>query len=137
MHKVFIDSNILLAAIFTELKGSYPSLIINFGNSKFFELYISNLVEIEVRKNLLIKKPEKLPLLEEVLKYFHKLRDIYVPLNEIQNLPEADKIILSTAIYNKMDFFITGNTKDFKHLYGKKIIKTMILKPKEFFEINI
>lgn len=136
MNKVFIDSNVLFAAIFTELKGSYPSLIINLGRAKFFELYICNIVEIEVRKNLSMKKSEKLPLFEEVIKDLNKLKDVYIPLKEFKNLLEADKIILSTAVYNQMDFFITGNTRDFRHLYGKRIIKTKILNPKEFFNNN-
>ncbi len=137
MHKVFIDSNVFIAAIISELQGSYPSLIIKLGKLNLIELFISNLVEIEVRKNLTIKKPEILRLFDEVLKDFHKLEDVYIPLRELENLSEADKIILSTAIYNKIDYFITGNTRDFKTLYGKKIINTTIVTPKEFFDIHI
>jgi len=137
MHKVFIDSNVLIAAIISELQGSYPSLIIKLGKLNLIELFISNLVEIEVRKNLTIKKPENLGLFDEVLKDFHKLEDVYIPLRELENLSEADKIILSTAIYNRVDYFITGNTRDFKPFYGKKIINTTIVSPKEFFDIHI
>lgn len=137
MPKVFIDSNVFIAAIISELQGSYPSLIIKLGKLNLIELFISNLVEIEVRKNLTIKKPESLKLFDAVLKDFHKLEDVYIPLRELKNLSEADKIILSTAIYNKIDYFITGNKRDFKTLYGKKIINTTIVTPKEFFDIHI
>lgn len=93
--------------------------------------------EIEDRKNLTIKKPESLKLFDEVLEAFHKLEDVYIPLRELENLSEADKIILSTAIYNKIDYFITGNTRDFKTLYGKKIIDKTIVTPKEFLDILV
>ncbi|GLI53347.1 PIN domain-containing protein [Thermodesulfovibrio yellowstonii] len=134
MHKVFIDSNVLLAAIISGFQGSYPSLIIKLGSLNLIELFISNLVEIEVRKNLTIKKPENLRLLDEVVEDFHKLEDVYIPLRELENLSEADKIILSTAIYNRVDYFITGNTRDFKTFYCKKIINTTIVSPREFVE---
>jgi len=67
MDKLFIDSNVLFAAVFTGLKGSYPSLIIQLGRLNFFELYISRLVEVEVKRNLSKKKPDNLKLLSEVL----------------------------------------------------------------------
>ncbi|HQD50898.1 MAG TPA: PIN domain-containing protein [Defluviitaleaceae bacterium] len=137
MYKVFIDSNVLLAAIISDFEGSYPSLIIKLGRLNLIELFISNLVEIEVRKNLTIKKPKNLRLFDEVLEDFHKLEDVYIPIRELETLSEADKIILSTAIYNRLDYFITGNTRDFKTLYGKKIINTTIVAPKEFFDIHI
>lgn len=137
MYKVFIDSNVLFAAIISDFQGSYPSLIIKLGRLNLIELFISNLVEIEVRKNLTIKKPENLRLLDEVVEDFHKLEDVYIPLRELENLSEADKIILSTAIYNRLGYFITGNTGDFKTLYGKKVINTTIVTPKEFFDFYI
>ncbi|MEJ5228120.1 PIN domain-containing protein [Thermodesulfovibrio sp.] len=134
MHKAFLDSNVLLSAIISELQGSYPSLIIKLGRLNLIELFISNLVEIEVRKNLTIKKTNNLRLFDEVLENLHKLEDVYIQLRELENLSMTDKIILSTAIYNRVDYFITGNTRDFKTLYGKKVINTTIVSPKEFFD---
>lgn len=45
MNKVFIDSNVLIAAIISELQGSYPSIVIKLGKLNLIELFISNLVE--------------------------------------------------------------------------------------------
>lgn len=136
MDKLFIDSNVLFAAVFTGLKGSYPSLIIQLGRLNFFELYISRLVEAEVKRNLSKKKPDNLKLLSEVLEGIYKLSDVCLPLKELETLTKPDKIILSTAIYHNMDFFITGNTRDFHYLLGRKIINTRIVTPKEFFDIK-
>ena len=52
-----------------------------------------------------------------------------------KTLPENDRIILSSAVYHGMDFFITGNTKDFLTFYNKKLSNTLILTTKDFLEI--
>ena len=38
----------------------------------------------------------------------------------IKNLPEGDLVILSTAIYHRMEVFVTGNTKDLGYLLGDR-----------------
>jgi len=134
--KVFLDTNVIFSAIYTNLQGSYPSLIIKLGIEGAFTLYISELVEIEIKKNVKRKIKEKEHLLNKTLNHFSKLSDVLIEFEEIKNLPIADKIILSTAIYNKIDFFITGNVKDFSNLYGKSILKTKILTPKDFLLKN-
>ncbi|WP_025209881.1 hypothetical protein [Hippea sp. KM1] len=60
------------------------------------------------------------------------LDDVIVDLPVLDFLPKADRIILSTAIANGIKYFLTGNTRDFKDLYGKTIGKTIILKPRDF-----
>ncbi len=47
-------------------------------------------------------------------------------------LPPADGVILSTTVFYRASYFFTGNTKDFKNLYGKTIGNTTVLKPREF-----
>lgn len=132
--KLFLDSNILFSAIYTNLKGSYPSMIFKLQNIKLVNIYISQLVELEAFKNINNKKPENLPLLKRALGKITVLKDVELCMKEIQILPEADKIILSTAIYNRIEFFITGNTKDFKDFFNNKIENTLILTPKDFVE---
>ncbi len=134
--KVFVDTNILFSAIYNDFKGSYPSLLIKLGLEKHFELYISNLVEFEIKKNVLKKQPHKEILLNNLLSKINKLEDVLIDIEEIKNLPIADKVLLSTAVYNEIDFFITGNKKDFLFLYRKTIYKTKILTPKDFLEKN-
>ena len=46
--------------------------------------------------------------------------------------PTTDRLILSTAVAYGIKYFLTGNTRDFKDLYGKTIGKTVVLKPREF-----
>lgn len=130
--KVFLDSNVLFAAVYSGLKGSYPAIILKLGKENFFDLYISSLVEYEVTHNVQKKASNKLSILRGVLKTINKIPDVDLAIEKIKILPEKDRIILGTAIYYKMDFFITGNTKDFCNFYGTKIQNTYILTPRDF-----
>ena len=131
--KVFCDSNIIFSAIYTDFKGSYPSLIIKLAEKGFFQIYFSHLVELEVKYNITKKIPEKIHIAEKIFKKFNKLKDILLEIDILKNLSEKDRIILSTAIYYRMDFFITGNIKDFSYLFNKKLGKTLIVTPVDFF----
>ncbi len=131
--KVFCDSNIIFSAIYTDFKGSYPSLIIKLAEKGFFQIYFSHLVELEVKYNITKKIPEKIHIAEKIFKKFNKLKDILLEIDILKNLTEKDRIILSTAIYYRMDFFITGNIKDFSYLINKKLGNTLIITPADFF----
>lgn len=138
-QKVFLDSNILFSIVYTKnSRKSRFGLFIDLYNRNFFNLYISDFVKNEVTRNVEQKIPSELKNLEKVLKNFNVLKDNDEILNElsIYNLPTEDNIILNTSIKNKMDFFITGNTKDFKNLYGAKIHNCLILRPIDFFELH-
>ncbi len=93
---------------------------------------ISNLVKFESIHNIKIKKPEELYFLNELLNKVNILEDIDVYYQHLESLPKNDRIILSSAIYHDIDFFITGNTKDFLTFYNKKLKNTLILTPKDF-----
>jgi len=128
---VFLDSNVLFSIAFSGSK-SRSYLLFELQNRGIVKIYISELVYLETSRNLQLKKQEQMNLLKELLKKVTRIQDIYIAYSEINYLPEADRTILSTAVYNGMDFFLTGNTKDFSKIYRKKIHKTMILEPKEF-----
>jgi len=130
--KVFCDSNIFFSAIYTDFKNSYPSLIIELAENNFFDIYFSNLVELEVKYNIEKKIPQKIDVSNKLFRKFIRVEDVIIELEILNKLPEKDRIILSTAIYYRMNFFITGNVKDFSYLLNKKIGKTLVLSPKEF-----
>ncbi len=132
---VFLDSNVLFSIAFSGSK-SRSRLLFELQNRNIIRLYISKLVYMETSYNLELKKPSRMGLLKRLFEKVTKLEDSYVSYGETVALPEADRIILSTAIYNDMNFFLTGNTKDFSKLYRKKINKTMILMPREFLLKN-
>jgi len=114
--KVFCDSNIIFSAIYTDLTGSYPSLIIKLAEKGVFQIYFSHLVELEVKYNITKKIPEKVHIAKKIFKKFKKLKDVLLEIEILKNLTEKDRIILSTAIYYRMDFFITGKSGCFSHI---------------------
>jgi predicted nucleic acid-binding protein len=132
--RVFLDSNVLFSAAYSEKEKSRSYIFFELRDLNIIEIYISNLVKFESVHNIKIKKPEKSGFLNELLSKVNILEDIYIYYDDIKSLPENDRIILSSAVYNDMDFFITGNTKDFLPFYNKKLSNTLILTPKSFLE---
>jgi len=130
--KVFLDSNVFFAALYMDMKGSYPSIILRLAQEHCFDLYFSTLVELEVKHNIAKKLPQKRFQVDSLFKNFKKLEDVSLELSLLKRLSEKDRIIISTAIYHRMNYFVTGNTKDFSYLLGKKIDQTFVLAPKNF-----
>ena len=134
--KVFLDSNVIFSAAYSEKGKSRSYLFFELQNLNIIKIYISNLVKFESIHNIKIKKPEKLDFLNELLSKADIIEDVDVYYEFAKNLPENDRIILSSAVYHDIDFFITGNTKDFLTFYNKKLKNTLILTPKDFLELT-
>ena len=114
--KVFLDSNVVFSAAYSGKEKSRSYLFFELQNLSIIKIYISNLVKFESVHNIKIKKPEKLDFLNELLNKADTIEDVDVYYEFAKTLPENDRIILSSAIYHNVDFFITGNTKDFLEL---------------------
>lgn len=128
---VFLDSNVLFSAAYSgEKSTSY--LLFELQKRGLISIFISSLVVLETANNLRDKKPERLGLLKELMDKTTVLDDVVVDLPVLSSLPTADRVILSTAVAHGIKYFLTGNTRDFKDLYGKIIGKTIILKPRDF-----
>jgi predicted nucleic acid-binding protein len=136
--KVFLDSNILFSIAYSGKDKTRSYLFYEIQSIGNLEVYISNLVCRESVFNIKIKKSEGLSLLNELIKKSKILADVLVDIKHelLNSLPQNDRIILATAISNRMDYFITGNSNDFKNLYQKKIGNTLILKPIDFLYGN-
>lgn len=134
--KVFLDSNVIFSAAYSGREKSRSYLFFELQNLNIIKIYISNLVKFESVHNIKIKKPEKLDFLNELLSKADIIEDLDVYYEFTKTLPENDRIILSSAVYHNIDFFITGNTKDFLTFYNKKLKNTLILTPKDFLELT-
>lgn len=83
--------------------------------------------------NIKIKKPAASPFLSTLIRRTTVLEDILVNMNPpMQTLPDNDKIILSTTIHNGIEYFLTGNKRDFSDFYKKRFYRTTVLNPAEF-----
>ena len=136
--KVFLDSNVLFSIAYTGKDRSRSYLIYEIQELGMFKVYVSNLVCQEALFNIRRKRPEAEQLLNELIRKSKVSGDVAVDLKraEIRELPQNDQIILSTAVYHNTDFFVTGNVKDFKKLYHKKVLGTLILRLVDFVNMN-
>ena len=136
--KVFIDSNVLFSIAYSGKEKSRSYLIYEIQDRGLITVYLSNLVCAEAVFNIRIKRSVSMPFLEELIGKSTILEDITDCLNnaDVNRLPNNDRIILTTAVGNKMDCFLTGNDQDFGKLYSSKIGNTIILKPADFLNRN-
>jgi len=132
--RVFLDSNVLFSIAYTGKDKSRSYLIYEIQALGMLKVYLSHLVCEEALFNIRRKRPDAEQLLNELIHRSKVLGDIAADLKhaELRKLPQNDRIILSTAVYHKADFFVTGNEKDFKNLYHKRVLGTLILRPVDF-----
>ena len=136
--KIFLDSNVLFSIAYTGKDKSRSSLIYEIQALGMLKVYLSKLGYEEALFNIRRKKPDVEEFLNELIDRSQILGDIAADLKhaEARKLPQNDRIILSTAVYNKTDIFVTGNEKDFKNLYHKRVLSTLILRPVDFLNLN-
>jgi predicted nucleic acid-binding protein len=132
--RVFLDSNVLFSIAYTGKDKSRSYLIYEIQALGMLKVYLSHLVCEEALFNIRRKRPAAEQFLNELIHRSKVLGDIAADLKhaELRKLPQNDRIILSTAVYHKADVFVTGNEKDFKNLYHKRVLGTLILKPVDF-----
>lgn len=133
---VFLDSNVLFSVVWTGREKSLSAILFDLQSLGFVRLFISRLVLEETLFNVRGKRPEAIPFVEELLREVQVIPDLAVAGKDlrVQRLPENDRLILSTAVAHGMDFFLTGNSKDFRSLYRSRIGRTLILTPREFLD---
>ena len=131
---VFLDSNVLFSVAWTGREKSRSAILFELQSLGFIRLFISRLVLEETISNLRGKRPEAIPFFEELSGEVEVVPDLVVEGGDrrLKELPENDRVILSTAVAHGMDFFLTGNTRDFRGLYHRRIGRTLILTPREF-----
>lgn len=132
--KVFLDSNVIFSICWSGKEKSRSYLLYELQKEGFFRIFISRLVHNEARYNLETRRSEGLALFKELMRETEMVSDVSAAIDkkEIVSLPDNDRIILSTALFHRMDFFLTGNTRDFCTLYQNKVMKTTVLTPGDF-----
>jgi predicted nucleic acid-binding protein len=134
--RLFIDSSVLFAAA-CSAKGHSRDLMI-LGQAGKITVVISNVVILEVHRNLIELYPEQLPVLEKILiaavpEIFDatpaQVRDL------VKYIVAKDAPILAAAKAAKVDMLVS---LDRKHILGRpelgKYIGAEILSPKDAYE---
>ena len=87
----------------------------------------SPLAIAEAERNVILKRPAQAAMLEMLLAKITAVPDVKFQLPIA--LAEKDRHILCAAIGDHCSHLVTGDKKDFGHLYGQKVGGVLIVPP--------
>jgi predicted nucleic acid-binding protein len=126
--KIFLDANILFSGSNTQ--SALHQLLHILGEKH--ELVTSQYAVIEARRNILRKKSNWLNDFEQLVSRLGLCQQ--GKLTAEVELAEKDRPILAAAITGGCAYLVTGDRKDFGHLFGKTIEGVCILTPSSIAE---
>jgi predicted nucleic acid-binding protein len=129
LDRVFLDANVLYSAAYLE-----PSGLARLWELDGVELLTSAYAIEEVRRNLAMDRPEALPRLERLTKAITTVdapQGLKLPAS-VRLVPK-DQPILLAAIHGSADYLLTGDSRHFEQLYGKRIARVLVLRPAQYF----
>jgi predicted nucleic acid-binding protein len=113
--RVFLDANVIFAA------SKQDSQV-----AKLFDLITTRAIPItsdyaleEAARNVTIKRPDWIEGLDAIIPKIEIIGTCRFDLPV--DLVEKDVPILCSAIQNKCDYLVTGDKRDFGHLYGRNV----------------
>lgn len=127
--RVFLDANVLFSA---SNSGSAISRMFYVAAERT-TLVASDLAVLEAQRNLERKR-------SSWLSEFHALLDeIELAATTLIDLPvelaEKDRPILSAAIGARCDYFVTGDRRDFEHLFDCEVLGVTVITPLRLGEL--
>lgn len=131
MDRVFLDSNVLFSAAWLpepEIKRLWGRSDDSLRTSEYaIEETRRNLTDPDRRKRLdaLVRRLTVVPA---------ERPDIAVP-RIAAGLPVDDVPILLAAIASRSTHLLTGNTRDFGPLYGRRVRGMLVLRPRAYSEL--
>ena len=131
--RIFLDANILFSA--AKSKGAVSQLLdrlIGGGHDCCVDGYV---VE-EARRNLALKAPQGLNVLDTLLVRMHvaPAQPGDVALEAALPLPEKDRPVLAAAIRQRCEVLVTGDRTHFGRHYGKTVHGVTIYSPRSIAE---
>lgn len=131
--RAFLDANILFSAARSD--GAVRQLL-RLTMAAGHECWIDPYVEAEARRNIAVKAPDSVAVLDILLS---KCRTgTFLPLDSgveaaLGTLPVDDRPVLGAAIRLRCDVLITGDKRHFGPLYGQRIQGVTVHSPASFF----
>jgi len=131
--RIFLDANILFSA--AKSPGAIHRLLALLLEARH-ELWVDDFVITEARRNLELKAPKGLAVLEGLLRRIRvaPLRASGAELNASLPLVEKDRPILAAAIHLACDSLVTGDRAHFGGLFGRSIGGVRIHSPQSLAE---
>ncbi|MGH9317667.1 MAG: PIN domain-containing protein [Thermoanaerobaculia bacterium] len=126
MIRVFLDANVLFSAAYREGAG-----LARLWALPEVELLTSGYAAEEARRNL--DSPSAKARLESLLGTIEVVAEApSVALPRSVKLPEKDRPILKAAVAARATHLLTGDVRDFGHLFGKRVRGVFVQTPAEF-----
>ncbi len=131
VSRVFLDTNVWFSALY----GSKNcQKIIDAHTENKITAIVSEEVLTELLRNLKVKIPYAFALFERIL-----INSPPEVISDPQEIPkqieplihQKDQGIFAAAILANVDYFVTGNIKDFQRTKLQKLTKIKIMTPKE------
>jgi predicted nucleic acid-binding protein len=131
--RIFLDANILFSA--AKSKGAIRQLLerlIKTGHDCCVDGYVLE----EARRNLALKAPQGLTVLEALLVEVHlaPAQPGEATLEAALPLPEKDRPVLAAAIRQRCAALVTGDRTHFGRHYGKTVQGVTIHSPRSIAE---
>jgi len=116
---VFLHANMLFSAAWKD--DSDSALLFDLTGAQFCELITSRLAVEEARRNMAYKRPARQLALERLVvqtRVGNEPAETYLTAAREHGLPDKDMPILAAAMTQRADLLVTGDRRDFGHLYG-------------------
>lgn len=132
--KIFLDTNVWFSALY----GSKNcQKIIDAHTEGKITAVVSREVLTELLRNLKLKIPHVFAAFEQIL--ISSPPEIITDPQEVSKqmkllIHQKDQGIFAAAILAEVDYFVTGNIKDFQRTKLQKLTKIKIMTPKEAVE---
>src|SRR6266566_6063388 len=131
--RIFLDANILFSA--AKSNGAVRQLLdwlIAAGHDCCVDGYVME----EARRNLVLKAPQGLVVLEALLGKMHvaPVQSANAALEDTLSLPDKDRPVLAAAIRQRCAALVTGDRTHFGRHYGKTIHGVTIHSPRSIAE---
>lgn len=133
---VFLDANVLFTAAY-DPRGLCHGLF-RLARAGRCRLLVSAFVVEEARRNLAVKAPDRLALLEPLLEHTALVGEPPPALvRRLESLPldGKDAPVLAAAVAAGSDLLVTGDRRHFGHLYGLEVSGVRVLAPAEAVDL--
>ena len=126
MQRVFLDANVLFSAAYREGAG-----LLELWRRPDVRLLASGYAVEEARRNL--DSPERRERLERLLSAIEVVMEAPSErLPDAVRLSEKDEPILRAAIAARATHLLTGDIRDFSHLFGRRVGGLLVQTPGDF-----
>ncbi len=132
MRRLFLDANVIFTAAHNP-NGNSRALF-KLGAEQRVELISSRYALEEAARNIAVKFPECVSEFNNVIAGLALVAEPSKAESQLaaaQDLPGKDVPILAAAIGAGASILVTGDRRDFGHLYGKTVEGTTVLTPAE------